>query len=262
MKTQNNGNKTFVKLSRLKFDVIDSNPDILINSNKVNKAMATKQQTKQPNQVSSVDVKVDVNNKTNTAEVEDIEITLETLHLYKESGYDPTSRSIFIWGEIDEEASHHFITSVVSILRINPSQESIKLYINSPGGDIYDMFSIIDYMNYINSKLNVKVDVIATGRLMSAAAFITIVATGKRYMFPNCTMLLHEIQSFSPYDNTTNKKEDLQHTVDLENKIIDMISNKTKKKKPDFWKKEIERKDRIYYPKEALGLGLIDGILE
>ncbi len=192
---------------------------------------------------------------------EDIEITLETLHLYKESGYDPTSRSIFIWGPIDEEASHHFITSVGSIIRINPSSESIKLYINSPGGDIYDMFAIIDYMNYIHSKLKIKIDVIASGKVMSAAAYITALATGRRYIFPNTTLLLHEIQSFSSYDNTTNKKEDLQHTIDLEDKMITMFAARTKKKSVSYWKKEIERKDKIYYAGEAKTLGIVDEIL-
>ena len=42
----------------------------------------------------------------------------------------------------------------------------INLMINSPGGDIYEMFGIIDYIE----SLDVKVNTICRGRAFSAAA--------------------------------------------------------------------------------------------
>jgi ATP-dependent protease ClpP protease subunit len=208
--------------------------------------------------------------------VEHIEFPIETLNLinlYKESAYDIISRSIYLWGEINEESSYHFITSVNSILNVSRNlTEPIRLYINSPGGDIYDMFSIIDYMQYIHKNFGIKIDVLGSGKLMSAGAFITITATGKRQVMKNTTILLHEVQSFSPYDNTTNKKEELQHTLDLENRIIRELALNILRNKKNISdvlidkeilkiKKEIERKDRIIYPDEALRMGLIDEIL-
>lgn len=190
-----------------------------------------------------------------------MEVTFETLNLYKEAGYDPFARSVYIWGEINQDNSYHFISSVNSLIKINPSKDPITLYINSPGGDIYDMFHIIDYMNFINDKYGIKVDVYGGGKIMSAAAYILVACTGKRYIFNNTQMLLHEIQSYSGYDNTSRKKDDLDHTLNLETKMIEILCKKTKKKNMSFWKKEIAYKDKIYSSTEALSLGLIDGVV-
>lgn len=205
-----------------------------------------------------------------------VEIPVETLNLvnlYKEAGYDVLKRTIYLWGEINEESSYHFITSINAILSVSGDLTlPIKLYVNSNGGDIYDMFAIIDYMKYIHSHYGVTVDVYGCGKLMSAGAFIMITATGKRNLFQNTTLLLHEVQSSSPYDNTTNKKEELQHTLDLENRIlrelaIGILKGKGKsninliEKEIVKLKKEIERKDRIIYSNEALKMGLVDFII-
>jgi len=47
-----------------------------------------------------------------------MEVTFETLNLYKEAGYDPIARSIYIWGEINSDVSYHFISSVNSLIKI------------------------------------------------------------------------------------------------------------------------------------------------
>jgi len=207
--------------------------------------------------------KVTSNKDVTTTEQKELlmEVTFETLNLYKEAGYDPIARSIYIWGEINSDVSYHFISSVNSLIKINPTSEPITLYINSPGGDIYDMFSIIDYMNYIDTKYNIKVNSFGGGKIMSAAAYILVACTGKRHVFKNTPILLHEIQSYSGYDNTSRKKDDLDHTLNLETNMLNILSTRTKKKNLSFWKKEIAYKDKIYTPDDALQLGLIDGIV-
>ena len=190
-----------------------------------------------------------------------MEVTFETLNLYKEAGYDPFARSIYIWGEINQDVSYHFVSSVNSLLKINPSNEPITLYINSPGGDIYDMFSIIDYINFLDEKYGIKVNVYGGGKIMSAAAYILVACTGKRHVFKNTPILLHEIQSYSGYDNTSRKKDDLDHTLNLETNMLNILCTKTKKKNLNFWKKEIAYKDKIYSPDIALQLGLIDAVV-
>ena len=204
-----------------------------------------------------------VNSKTKkmaeTEPGEMVELSLEMLHTYKETGYNPITRRIFIFGEINRDISYHFITAVESM--IVTSTEPIKLIINSPGGSVYDLFAIIDYMKLVWDKYKIPIDVLAVGEAQSAAAIITIAATGRRKALKNTSIMLHEVQSFSGYGSTSTKKDDLKHTEDLEERIIAVLIEKTKKKSIPYWKKELERKDKIYFPEEALKLGLIDEIL-
>lgn len=190
-----------------------------------------------------------------------IQSTLEIFNVYKESGYDPLNRIIYMWGEIGPDLSYHFISSINTILQFSDSTEPITVYITSFGGDVYDMFHMVDYMRYLYTQKKIKINIYAGGKIMSAAAYLTISATGKRMVFPHTAIMLHEVQSYSGYDNTSKKRDDLQHTIDLEDKIINILTTKTKKKKAEFWKKEIEYKDKIYSPDDAIKLGLIDGML-
>lgn len=190
-----------------------------------------------------------------------LEATFETLNLYKEAGYDPFSRTIYIWGEINPEMSYHFVSSINSLIKLNSTAEPITLFLNSPGGNIYDLFQMIDYMNFIYDKYKIKINVYGGGQIMSAAAFLLIASTGIRCVFKNSVILLHEIQSYSGFDNTSRKKDDLDHIINLETQIIEIISQRTKKKSLGFWQKEIAYKDKIYLPTDALKLGMIDNIV-
>jgi ATP-dependent protease ClpP protease subunit len=79
--------------------------------------------------------------------------------------------------------SYHFVSSINSLIKLNSTPEPITVYLNSPGGDIYDLFQMIDYMYFIYNKYNIKIDIYGGGKILSAAAFLLIASTGKRYLF-------------------------------------------------------------------------------
>jgi ATP-dependent protease ClpP protease subunit len=118
--------------------------------------------------------------------------TPELFNLYKLNGYDPHIRAIFINDDINEDTAYHFISSVNTILKYENTTEPIKLFVNSYGGDVYDMFWIIDTMNTL-AKNGILVDTIGCGKIMSAGAFITISGTGKRYVYPNTSIMYYKI---------------------------------------------------------------------
>ena len=70
-----------------------------------------------------------------------------------ERGYDIYSRLledriIFIDGEINETTASVVVAELIHLAN-EDSEADIKLYINSPGGSVYDGLAIYDTMNYI-----------------------------------------------------------------------------------------------------------------
>jgi ATP-dependent protease ClpP protease subunit len=189
--------------------------------------------------------------------------TPELYNLFKDNGYDPFLRTIYINDDISEDSAYHFVTSAETIIKLDPTNsEPITLYINSYGGDVYDMFWIIDYMTFLKNA-GILVNVVGCGKIMSAGAFITIMGTGKRLVYPNTSIMIHEIQSFYGYDNSSNHRDNISHNENLEGRIFGLLVEQSKSKKfnLEFWKKELSYKDKFYTPQQFMDFGFIDGIV-
>ena len=70
----------------------------------------------------------------------------------------------------------------------NFTREPIKIYINSYGGDVYDMWSLIDII--ISSKT--PIHTYCTGYAMSAG-FIIFLAGHKRFVTKHATLMYHQL---------------------------------------------------------------------
>ena len=162
---------------------------------------------------------------------------------------------IFINDEISDHTLTDFIIRMRSLLhhRVNKS-EPINLMINSPGGDIYEMFGIIDYIE----SLDVPVNTICRGRAFSAAAIILTCGTGTRMISKRSTVMFHQSSSF-----LGGKMSDITAYLDnvksLESVIYDILSKKTKKD-ADWWKNKM-RSDTFFTAEELLEIGVIDQII-
>ena len=126
--------------------------------------------------------------------------------------------------------------------------------INSPGGDVYEMFGIIDYIE----SLDIKVNTICRGRAMSAAAVILACGTGNRMMSKRSTVMFHQSSSFMG-----GKMSDITAYLDniksLEVLIYSMLAEKTKKD-ADWWREKM-RNDMFLTAEELLEIGVIDQII-
>jgi ATP-dependent protease ClpP protease subunit len=193
-------------------------------------------------------------------EIMEIPLTPEINNLHKLGGYDPILRTIYINDEINEETAYHIIGSINAIIKSDPMDISpITLYVNSYGGDVFDMFWIIDTMESF-AKRGLTINTVGCGKIMSAGAFITIAGTGVRLVHKHTSIMLHEIQSMVGYDNSSKIRDSVAHTDAIEENIFKLISSKSKKP-ITFWKKELGYKDVYYTPEEAIKLGIIDGIV-
>jgi len=179
----------------------------------------------------------------------------ESLHNQIGTQLDYEDSVIFLSDEIGEHTLTDFIIRMRSLLQHRKDKTApINLMINSPGGDIYEMFGIIDYIE----SLDVKVNTICRGRAFSAAAIILTCGTGTRMMSKRSTVMFHQSSSF-----LGGKMSDITAYLDnvksLEKIIYGMLAEKTKKD-AEWWKNKM-RSDCFLTSEELLEIGVIDQII-
>ena len=95
---------------------------------------------------------------------------------------------IFIGTPIDDQVANLIMAQMLFLESEDPERD-IRLYINSPGGDIYALLSIYDTMQYVRNDVSTTV----MGMAASAAAVILASGTkGKRFALPNSRILIHQ----------------------------------------------------------------------
>lgn len=97
------------------------------------------------------------------------------------------ARSIFISEGIDAAVARRVISD--TLILDEQSDETISIYLNSPGGEINSGFAIFDTLRYVKS----PVRVINAGLCASIATIINIsVPKERRYALPNARFLIHQ----------------------------------------------------------------------
>jgi ATP-dependent Clp protease protease subunit len=95
---------------------------------------------------------------------------------------------IFLGTPIDDQVANLIMAQMLFLESEDPDRD-IRIYINSPGGDIYALLSIYDTMQYVRNDVSTTV----MGMAASAAAVILSAGTrGKRYSLPNSRILIHQ----------------------------------------------------------------------
>jgi ATP-dependent Clp protease, protease subunit len=179
----------------------------------------------------------------------------EALHNQLGTLLDYEDSVIFINDEINDTTLTDFIIRMRSLLQHRKDKSSpVNLMINSPGGDVYEMFGIIDYIE----SLDVKVNTICRGRAMSAAAVILACGTGNRMMSKRSTVMFHQSSSFMG-GKMSDITAYLDNVKNLETLIYGMLAEKTNKE-ADWWRERM-RNDMFLTAEELLEIGVIDQII-
>lgn len=162
-------------------------------------------------------------------------------------------RIIFINGEINDTMSNLVISELLYLDSLN--NNTIDIYINSPGGSVTSGLAIIDTMNFIKSDIRTTV----TGIAASMASIILASGTkGMRYSLKNSEVMIHQ-----PLGNVGGQATDIEiqakRIIDKKKMLNKMLANLTNQPL-----KKIERdteRDKYLSSKEALEYGLIDVII-
>ena len=176
-----------------------------------------------------------------------------------ERGYDIYSRLledriIFLGEEVNEATANVIVAQLLHLANEDPDKD-IQLYINSPGGVVYDGLAIYDTMQYIKP----DVQTIGIGLQASMGAFLlSSGAKGKRFVLPNARVMIHQPSS-GTQGKVTYQEISLREAMELKERLAKIIAGNTGQKL-DKVKADMER-DYWMSADEALEYGVVDEVI-
>lgn len=163
-------------------------------------------------------------------------------------------RIIFLGDEVNEATANTVIAQLLH-LAYTDSKKDIKLYINSPGGSVYDGLAIYDTMQYITP----DVQTIGIGLQASMGAFLlSSGAKGKRFMLPNARTMIHQPSS-GTQGKITDQEITLKEGIYLKQRLNEILAKNTGQKLAKI-EKDADR-DFWMSADEAKKYGLIDEVI-
>ena len=177
-----------------------------------------------------------------------------------ERGYDIYSRLledriIFLGEDVNEHTANVVVAQLLHLANEDPDKD-IQLYINSPGGSVYDGLAIYDTIQYIKP----DVSTVGIGLQASMGAFLLSSGTkGKRFLLPSSRVMIHQ-----PSSGTQGKVSDqeisLRESIRIK-KLLNEIMAKNTGQKLSKIEKDVDR-DYWMDAKEAVDYGLADKVLK
>lgn len=163
-------------------------------------------------------------------------------------------RIIFLGEDVNEHTANSVVAQLLHLAYVDP-QADISLYINSPGGSVYDGMAIYDTMNFI------KPDVATYGIGLQAsmgAFLLSSGAKGKRFCLPHAKVMIHQPSS-GTHGKVTDMEIDMKETLGVKEMLAKIMAKNTGQKLAKV-KSDMER-DYWMTPDEAVKYGLIDKVL-
>ena len=163
-------------------------------------------------------------------------------------------RIIFVGDEINETTANLIVAQLIFLAYEDPKKD-IKLYINSPGGSVYDGLAIYDTIQYIQP----DVQTIGIGLQASMGAFLLSSGTkGKRFALPNSRIMIHQPSS-GTRGKITDQEITLKEGMFLKKRLNEILAKNTGQKIAKIEKDS----DRDFWmsAKEAEDYGIIDEVI-
>jgi ATP-dependent Clp protease, protease subunit len=163
-------------------------------------------------------------------------------------------RIIFLGEEVNEHTANIVVAQLLHLAYAD-SKKDIKLYINSPGGTVYDGLAIYDTIQYIKP----DVMTIGIGLQASMGSFLLSSGTkGKRVALPNSRIMIHQPSS-GTQGKITDQEITLREGVYLKNRLNEILAKNTGQKVSRI-EKDMER-DFWMSAEEAKTYGIIDEVI-
>lgn len=177
-----------------------------------------------------------------------------------ERGYDIysrllESRIIFLGEEVNEHTANIVVAQLLHLANEDPTKD-ISLYINSPGGSVYDGMAIFDTMQFI------KPDVATYGIGLQAsmgAFLLSSGAKGKRFMLPNARAMIHQPSS-GTQGKITDQEITLREGIYLKKRLNEILAKNTGQKLSKI-EQDVDR-DFWMSAEESVTYGLVDKVIK
>ena len=183
---------------------------------------------------------------------------VDTRMLYKKlEKYFYETRSIYLWGIVDDKSAKDVVTKLMLLEADNPGEE-IKFFISSPGGSVTIGMVIYDTMRMIKS----PVSTICMGLAASMGSILLSGgAKGRRFIYPHGEVMIHQpslgghIQGVSA--DMEIHAEQILRTKEMGARILaDNTGQSIERVRKDF--------ERDYWMEahQAIEYGIVDKIIE
>lgn len=163
-------------------------------------------------------------------------------------------RIIFLGEGVNEHTANIVVAQLLHLAYEDPNKD-ISLYINSPGGSVYDGMAIYDTMQFIKP----DVATYGIGLQASMGAFLLSSGTkGKRFALPNSRIMIHQPSS-GTQGKVTDQEISLRESIRIKQLLNEILAKNTGQKISKI-EKDVDR-DYWMSAEDAKKYGLIDEIL-
>ena len=160
-------------------------------------------------------------------------------------------RTISLFDRFNDNTAKVVVDNLLKMSK--DSKEDITILINSVGGDVTSLWSIVDTMESIKNTINT----VCLGEADSCGA--VLLATGnRRYIGQNSTTMIHSASGFA-----FGKEKDIEDVLELikkeDDKIINKLSSKTEQ--PINFLTNLMKNDVYLSASESIEMGIVDKVL-
>ncbi len=164
-------------------------------------------------------------------------------------------RIVFLGEDVNEHTANIVVAQLLHLAYEDPSKD-ISLYINSPGGSVYDGLAIYDTMQFV------KPDVATYGIGLQAsmgAFLLSSGAKGKRFILPSARAMIHQPSS-GTQGKVTDQEITLRESVRIKKMLNEILAKNTGQKLAKV-EKDVDR-DFWMSAQEAVDYGLADKVIK
>jgi len=162
-------------------------------------------------------------------------------------------RIVFLGEPVTSDSANRIVAQLLFLEAEDPDKD-IFLYINSPGGSVYDGLGIFDTMQHVKP----DVHTVCVGLAASMGAFLLCAgAKGKRSSLLHSRIMIHQ-----PLGGARGQASDIRIQADEILFIKDKLNNELAARTGQPIERIKEDTDRDFYmsPSEAVEYGIIDNV--
>ncbi len=162
-------------------------------------------------------------------------------------------RIVFLGEPVTSDSANRIVAQLLFLEAEDPDKD-IFLYINSPGGSVYDGLGIFDTMQHVKPDIHT----VCVGLAASMGAFLLCAgAKGKRSSLLHSRIMIHQ-----PLGGARGQASDIRIQADEILFIKDKLNNELSERTGQPIERIQEDTDRDFYmsPSEAIEYGIIDNV--
>jgi len=162
-------------------------------------------------------------------------------------------RIVFLGEPVTSDSANRIVAQLL-FLEADDPEKDIFLYINSPGGSVYDGLGIFDTMQHVKP----DVHTVCVGLAASMGAFLLCAgAKGKRSSLLHSRIMIHQ-----PLGGARGQASDIRIQADEILFIKDKLNKELSERSGQPIERIREDTDRDFYmsPEEAVEYGIIDNV--